>query len=122
MYNRNTFVWGSYDERRRHVKDLTDDHVVNIINWIRKYPQDYGAKAQDLIDFFEGEARHKAFLAFAANKPMPIRTKQGFWVMGNMTRWQRTKHAIRNRFYRGKAEEARAKALGEDVWGALLSP
>ena len=48
-YSREETKWGCADGRYILVKDLADDHLVNIINWITDHPYQYTPKIKELM-------------------------------------------------------------------------
>jgi hypothetical protein len=61
-------VWGSLDARRTKVKDLTDGHLVNILNWILARPKSYSPQVyQHMVQ----EAHYRKLLLFADGSGNP---------------------------------------------------
>ena len=88
MYDRETTVWGSANGTERLVKDLSDRHVVNILNWLLAE----NSRRYDLIEFFEEEYKLRRLWAFAANKPVPTKLEDGTYGFTNITWWGKLKH------------------------------
>ena len=60
--------WGTADGRRIKVKDMTDGHVVNVVNWILDNPRSYPASA---LTLFVSEAMYRQTVLFAEGKAYP---------------------------------------------------
>lgn len=86
MYNRETTTWKSADGREILIKDLTDSHVVNILNWIKARSSQY---QPGLYEFFEEEAALRRLYAFAEDKPMPTKLPDGTYGFTNIRWYQR---------------------------------
>lgn len=72
--------WGSMDGRRRHVYELEDSHIVNILNWIHDRPELYNP---ELYGMFEVEAKLRNFAAKHNGTPLLSKKEDGYWVYGN---------------------------------------
>lgn len=68
---RETMTWGSEDGKTYKIPEITDSHLVNILNWIKARPKQYSA---GLYELFEEEARFRKLVCFAKDAPIP--TKQ----------------------------------------------
>jgi hypothetical protein len=60
--------WGTADGRRIKVKDMTDGHMVNVVNWILDNPRSYPASA---LTLFVSEAMYRQTVLFAEGKAYP---------------------------------------------------
>jgi hypothetical protein len=65
-YDRETFVWGSEDGTHTIAKDLTTNHLKNIINWILDHDNQYD---DGVLGFMIGEATHRRLTSFAKGEP-----------------------------------------------------
>lgn len=70
-YDRNTFLWGPEHGDPILVRDLTDSHLCNIINWVLEHELHYG---QDILDFMLEEAELRKLPAFVNNQPYIVTT------------------------------------------------
>jgi hypothetical protein len=68
---RETITWGSEDGKSYRIPEITDSHLVNILNWIKDRPKQYPT---DLYGLFEQEAMLRKLVCFAKGEPVP--TKQ----------------------------------------------
>ncbi len=68
---RETMRWGSEDGKEYAIPEITDSHLVNILNWIKDRPWQYEPY---LYGLFEEEARFRKVVCFAKGAPIP--TKQ----------------------------------------------
>lgn len=67
MHNRDK-EWGTADGRRIKIRDMTDGHLVNVLNWILDNPLSYPITALDLMS---AEALYRQTLLFAEGKAYP---------------------------------------------------
>jgi len=74
---RNNLTWGSMDGRKTLVKDLTNEHLVNILNWVRERPRQYSPSLYPLL---EREANYRKLIAFTENVAIPVKCEDGRWV------------------------------------------
>jgi len=65
------------DGRHTLVKDLTNEHLVNILNWVRERPRQYNPSLHPLL---EQEANYRKLMAFTANEAIPVKCEDGRWV------------------------------------------
>lgn len=108
MYDREKTTWGSADGRETLVKDLSDAHVVNILNWIQARSSQY---QPGLYEFFEKEVELRKFWAFAENNPIPTKLPDGTYGFTNITLWQRIKNRAKLLKYNWIAERKRNQGL-----------
>jgi hypothetical protein len=74
---RTTLRWGSVNGKESLVKDLTNEHLVNIINWIMLRPDSY---QPSLCFMFEQEAIYRKLEAFSQNQAIPVKCADGSWA------------------------------------------
>lgn len=67
MHNRDR-VWRTADGRGIAVKDMTDSHLVNVLNWIIDNPVSYPRSVYDLM---LAETKFRQTPLFAEGKPYP---------------------------------------------------
>ena len=60
------------------IKDLTDGHLVNILNHIKRNQLTYPAV---LYDFMENEAYLRKMRAFTTKKAMPVKLNNGEYAL-----------------------------------------
>ena len=75
IYDRNSFIWpaGGYNGISKDyipLPEVTDQHLVNILNWIFDQPSRYD---YELYEFLENEAKYRSILLFAEGKPRPVK-------------------------------------------------
>lgn len=67
MHNRDR-IWRTADGRSIAVKDMTDSHLVNVLNWIIDNPVSYPRSVYDLM---LEETKYRQTPLFAEGKPYP---------------------------------------------------
>jgi hypothetical protein len=67
MHDRN-MTWAAADGRRVKLKDMSDSHLVNVVNWILDNHQLYPV---NILDNMVEEARYRQTLLFAEGKSYP---------------------------------------------------
>lgn len=67
MHNRER-VWRTADGRSIAVKDMSDSHLVNVVNWILDNPDSY---PRSVLDLMVDEAKYRQTLLFAEGKAYP---------------------------------------------------
>ena len=78
-FSREGTTWGSYDGRNKKVKDLDNDHLLNIIHHIRKLSDYYHP---ELLALMVEEARLRNLDPNAtALGQIPFQNSNGDWVL-----------------------------------------
>ena len=73
-YDRNTFLWGPDNGDPILAKDLSVQHLANVINWIQDHPAQY---SDAILNFMIGEAGYRRLAAFTNDDPYVIINDQG---------------------------------------------
>lgn len=60
--------WGTADGRKVKIKDMTDGHLVNVLNWILDNPMSYPVSA---LTLFVAEAGYRQPFLFAEGRAYP---------------------------------------------------
>ena len=84
-YDRNITEWEPEKGDRIKIKDLTTEHLCNIMNWMH-HPDRYSAYAlggTDFIDFMDGECKYRRLIAFANNEPYITQDETGKYIIVN---------------------------------------
>ena len=75
-------VWGSADGKKTKIRELTTDHLVNILNWINDPAHSYPAQ---FVSDLEKYATDLKFINFAKKEPYPQKQEDGTWALVNPT-------------------------------------
>ena len=97
MYDRNTTHWESADGSLYIIKDLEISHLVNILNWVKQHPKNYGF---GLFSFLEEEAKLRKMIAFSENTPYPFKLESGFYKLVNISKFRAVINRIKLGYYR----------------------
>ena len=73
-------IWGSADGKKTKIRDLSIDHLVNILNWVTDPDHTYG---KDFVVGLEQYATDLKFINFAKKEPYPQQQEDGSWVVVN---------------------------------------
>lgn len=69
-------TWTSAKGASKRICELDTSHVLNILNWVKLYPEQYAANTYSL---FEEEVAYRMLIDFANGSPTPHKDADGQW-------------------------------------------
>lgn len=73
-------VWGTADGKDILVKDITNGHLINILNWMADREKLYNATVRDLM---VQEAQYRRLISFCAKEGLPTQDETGRWWLAD---------------------------------------
>jgi len=61
---------------KKKIRSLSTSHVVNILNWVKDRPAQYGPEMHGL---FETEVNMRKLVSFARGHRIPTKQPDGYW-------------------------------------------
>mgnify|MGYP003440512107 FL=1 len=70
------YSWTSANGTGKRICELETSHILNILNWIKRYPAQY---ADGTYELFEEEVAYRMIIDFANGAPTPYKDADGQW-------------------------------------------
>jgi hypothetical protein len=68
--------WTTSNGKSKPISELETSHILNILNWVKLYPEQYAANTYAL---FEEEVAYRMLIDFANGAPTPHKDEDGQW-------------------------------------------
>jgi hypothetical protein len=85
MYNRNESHWTTRDGEEILIKDLSDSHLTNILNWMqtKHFNEAVPIYPSEFFQFMQHEAEYRKMIAFVNNGALINRQADGWYIVEN---------------------------------------